>query len=124
MSQKLKNNFFNSVSFKLTLRFTIIFVVFGFIVFAAAYFTIKYRLDRQIDESLVEEMMEMEILYNEGGIERLKKEMENEASPVGINKEFFLILSTNAEIIASTDLQFWPGLKPIKSQIDKDSMKL
>lgn len=119
MSQKLKNKFFNTVSFKLTLWFAIIFVVFCFVVFTATYLMIKYRLDKQIVEHLSEEMIEMEILYNEGGIQKLRKEMVNEATPIGIDKEFFLILSTNAEIIVSTDLQYWPGLRPIKPQVLK-----
>ena len=66
MQPRLKNRFFDTVTFRLTLWFTIIFIVFGFIVFAATYFTIKHRLNSQIDENLIEKMMEMEILYNEG----------------------------------------------------------
>jgi len=119
MSRKSKNNFLNSVSFRLTIWFAAIFTMFCFAAFIATYLMTKHSLNKEIDEAIAEEMMEMEILYNEGGVAKLKKEMENEAAPAGIDKEFFLILSTNSKVIASTDLQFWPGLKPIRSEVNK-----
>jgi len=119
MSPKSKNSFFNSVSFRLTIWFAIIFTMFCFAAFIATYLMTRHSLDKEIDEAIAEEMMEMEILYNEGGVAKLKKEMENEAAPTGIDKEFFLVLTTNFEIIVSTDLQYWPGLKPIRSEVKK-----
>ncbi len=116
MLQKSKNSVFKTVSFRLTLWYMLSFAVFCAVMFVAAYLMIMFQLNHRIDEELSEEMIEMEMIYEKGGLPLLKEELLQEADPAGIDIQFFLVLSPQLDLLAFTDLKYWPDLQPFRVQ--------
>jgi len=127
MSLKSKISIFKTVAFRLTLWYMFSFTVFCAVMFVATYMTITSQLNHRIDESLLEEMKEMEMIYKKGGLTLLKEELLDEANPVGVDVQFFLVLSQKLNLLASTDLKDWKGMQPFRVQAieaDKTSCRI
>ncbi len=100
----------NTLSMRLTLWYALIFI--GFLVFALliAYIAVDSKLNLDIDEDLKEDVVEFNYFFVEGGLERIIQEIEEETTTESMDGEFIRLLSTNGEVVYSSNLSEWGGL--------------
>lgn len=97
-------------STKLTLWYAITFFFFLLISFCILYFSVNTVLESNIKEDLVEDIAEFRSLYNEDGLDEIKREIRNEGATEDSNDEFIRLLSMDGKEIISTNLESWKGL--------------
>ena len=109
-----------STSFRLTLWYALIYSIASVIVYVVAFWTIKSDLTRRVDLEIVEDVEEMEELYNKG-LEEVKEEIEEEMEeePEEIEREFFRFLSRNLTPILTTDITHWEGIDELTPSLLK-----
>lgn len=105
-----KHGLFHRVTFKLTLLHLTLFTAASLIVFLLIYFSLASTLRARVDENLRDDILEYETLFNIKGLNRLQKEFINESKANGNESEFYLLLSPERRILASSDLDPWKGI--------------
>ncbi len=100
----------NTLSFRLTLWYALIFVALVVFAFFLSYLTINSILNQMINEDLGEDVTEFSVMLTKGGVERVTQELEEEASTESMEGEFIRILYANGDEIYSSDLSAWKGL--------------
>jgi len=110
LKPKWRHGIFRKVTFKLTFMHLTLFAAASLIVFLLIYFSLSFALRTRVDESLRDDIREYETLFNSKGINRLQKEFINESKANGSGSEFYLLLSPEHRILASSDLNPWKGV--------------
>ncbi len=113
------NKFPNTLSFRLTLWYSILFVTFLAISLSALYLSINTILNNRIDEDLEEDIEEFSILFKNEGIYAVKKEIDREAKTSDVSEVFLRVLTTNGKQIHASDLSHWKGIHTIQSTLNK-----
>ena len=111
MCSKRDNNFFRTVTFRLTLRYAALFAVLSSVTFGLVYIMMASRLRGQTDERLLSKAKEFQALYVAHGIGALKAEFDREAQSNGIKTVFFRLFSGQGKTLAASDLSAWRGLE-------------
>lgn len=101
---------FQTVTFRLTLYYTILFGVVSLTVFGLVYVTLTANLKQRMDEALRNEVHAFEMFYRINGIDALREEFKWEAEAVGIQRVFFRIISPHLDVMATSDMSAWKGL--------------
>ncbi|MCF6235585.1 MAG: HAMP domain-containing histidine kinase [Gammaproteobacteria bacterium] len=100
----------NTLAFRLTFWYTLVVIILITIIFNASYFSLKKILDQNIEDDLLEGTVEFQILYQNEGLDGVKREIEREIS-LGEEQDFFFQLFNNEGIqIYSSDLSHWQFL--------------
>lgn len=110
LKSKVRRGIFRKVTFKLTLMHLTLFAAASLTVFLLIYFSLASTLRARVDEDLRDDVREYEALFNSKGLKRLQKEFINESKANGSESEFYLLLSPQHHIIASSDLGPWKGV--------------
>ena len=105
-----KHGFFQKVTIRLTLLHLILFATASLIVFLLIYFSLASALRARVDEGLLDDVSEYETLLNTKGLGRLKKEFISESKANGSGSEFYVLLSPEHHILASSALGPWKGV--------------
>ncbi len=125
MFLKKKSNLFQTLAFRLTLWHLLLFSVLSISIFVVMYFSLVSYLKQEMDDELLDTAKEFGELYYTHGIQALKEEFQREARAEGLKRVFFLLISPEGEIEASSDLGSWHGL-PIpsnfSSSLNKDAI--
>jgi len=119
-------SFFRTVTFRLTLRYAVLFAVLSAAAFGLVYVMLASRLGGQMDERLHNSAKEFRALYLSHGLDALKAEFDREAQSNGIKTVFFRLLSNEGKTLAVSDLSAWRGLeaKPTAATIsEKESFR-
>jgi heavy metal sensor kinase len=122
MSSKKKKNIFRTVKFKISLWYAALFAIASAIVFIAVYCALYVSIIKKVDHDLLAFAREIEydaLDENEGNenegingnIHSLNDEFSGEAYSEGSSRIFFILLSPDAKILASSDLKSWPEIK-------------
>ena len=98
-----------TVTFRLTLWYTVLFGLLSLAVFLTVYASLAWHLRQHEDEDLLSEAKEFKAIYSEVGIWGLNTDFRREAKASGIRRVFFLLLSEKSEVLASSDLTHWGG---------------
>ncbi len=106
-------------STKLTLWYGITFFLFLLISFCILYFSVDAVLESEIKEDLIEDIAEFRSLYNEDGLDEIKREIRNESATEDSNDEFIRLLSLDGEELISTNLENWKGLYAFDTKLKR-----
>jgi len=123
MYLKKKGNIFHTVTFRLTLWYTVLFAILALTVFFIMYITLTSNLSQRMDANLLNEAKEFGALYRTGGIEMLKVEFERETQSEGIDRMFCRLFSPSMETLASSDPGVWANLDLQQSKLEDFSNK-
>ena len=110
---------FHTLTSRLTVRYTILFAVLSIVVFVIVYATLSSSLKQKVDKELQEEVVEFGGLYQAQGLATLDAVLQHEAASEGLDRAFFLLLSPEKEIIASSDLSSWQGIDFMPDDLDE-----
>ncbi len=108
MNKRIK--VFQTVTFRLTLYYAILFGVVSLTVFGLVYVTLTANLKQRMDETLRNDVQAFEMFYRINGIDALREEFKWEAEAVGIQRVFFRIISPRLDVMATSDMSAWKGL--------------
>ena len=105
----LKNvtDFFKTVTFRLTLWYSILFGISSLIVFIFIYFFLSSRLKKQTDLELLSKAREFQALYREQGLNALRSEFQRESNSRGIKRVFFSLITPKGKILISSNMKAW-----------------
>ena len=132
MFLKKEDNIFNSLRFRLTVWFSLIFTILYFIVFFMVKWYMTKNLINRTDNILMEKINTKIWLGSlaERDLDFVKKEFIHYSFSEGINNVFYLYLDSTCSVLASSDLTSWRKLyfdrnnipylqdKPSKRQIN------
>ena len=111
MSSKKNNNFFKTLAFRLTLLYTVLFVVSTVVAFACIYMLTSGALIKQVDEDLFGDVEEFSVIYTEDGIAALHEEFSQEAESDGEESVFFRLFDHDGKTLFTTSLAAWGDLE-------------
>ncbi len=103
-------HFPNTLAFKLTFWYTLVVIILITIVFTASYFSLKKTLDRNMEQDLLDGIVEFQILYQNEGLDGVKREIELEMQFGENQKFFFQLFDKDGTKIYSSDLSLWQSL--------------
>lgn len=110
-----------TLSLRLTLWYSALFVLMSVMVYTLFFFSLKTKLLARIDDELSEDLAELAI-----GIEEEKMDfvaiLADELLAEEMDDEFICILNQSGQVVASSNLEFWPGLadKLARFPVDKE----
>lgn len=106
-----------TLAFRLTLWYTLIFLVSSMALFGVVYYTLSTVMDSRISEDLQEDIVEYRQLLAQSGMAVLRQELNQEVA-IGDDKNVFLRLVDNqGQQLFATNLSHWPSIES-----DKDIM--
>ncbi len=108
-------DFPRTVTFRLTLWYTLVFGGLALMVFLIVYLSLTLYLREQMDRALLSKVNEFGALYDSHGIEALRSEFHRETQSEGENNVFCRLLSSDGRKIVSSNLKPWQGLITLKS---------
>lgn len=104
------NSPFKTLSARLAFWYSAFFVVFSGSALLIFYLSINKILHDDLDEDLTEDVMEMQLYLEEGGIDQLKNEIQREITTDDAEDIFIRLLDSNNNIIFSSDTRNWHSL--------------
>ncbi|MGA1979716.1 MAG: HAMP domain-containing sensor histidine kinase [Sedimentisphaerales bacterium] len=114
MFSKRGNNILSTVTFRLTLWYSILLAVLSLSVFIFVYIWMAISLQHNLDKVLLDDAKEFRSIYERDGIDSLKKEFQLEATYEGVKRVFFRMFSPQLDVLATSDMKHWKdiGLPP------------
>lgn len=100
----------NTLSFRLSLYYSLVFMVFLIIALGFSYLLLKKSLDDEAIEDLTEDLHEYSNVYQYGGIEKIIHEMDIDIKGKESDDEFIQLFNTGGQLIHSTNMENWKGL--------------
>lgn len=110
MFSKRGNNIFSTVTFRLTLWYSILLAALSLSVFVLVYIWMAISLQRNLDKVLLDDAKEFRLIYERDGIDSLKKEFQLEATCEGVKRVFFRMFSPQMEVLATSDMEHWKDI--------------
>lgn len=114
MFLKSFRNFLGTLAFRLALWYTIIFTVSSIAAISVCYIMIVSVVKDITDTNLREEFKEFAGIYDKDGIEGVITKLEKEALEEDLTAECFRLLTSDGDIVASTDMNAWNNIGPSK----------
>lgn len=109
----------NTLSFRLTLWYSALFALFFSIALLILFLSIDKILENRLIAELQEDVREFTDLFNEGGMQSVIHEIEQEIKTDDTSKFFIRILSLDGDEIYSTDLNEWKGIHSVQTTLSK-----
>lgn len=109
----------NSLGFRLTLWYTILFAIFFSAALIILYLSIGKILDERLDSELEEEVEEFSELFTENGIQGIGNELRSEEKTDDISEFFIRVLDNSGKQILTTSLEHWRGVHSIETTLNK-----
>jgi signal transduction histidine kinase len=103
---------FDTVSFRLTLWYCLLFTIVSIGIFSVIAYSVGTGLKQRIDEYLLDQAIEIEVLSSTYSSDELKKEMVVWTEIEGTRDTYIRIFGLNPDTILSSDLSQWKGLPP------------
>jgi heavy metal sensor kinase len=111
MSLRKGSKIFSTLTFRLTLWYTALFIVLSLAVFILFYFTLSSNLMLRRDNEMIDDAVEIMPVLARNSPEEIRQYLKDEEDPKDAESEFFMVLSPGMEVVASTDLTSWQGLE-------------
>jgi len=113
---------FQTVAFRLTLRYAVLFALFSAIAFGFVYYLLVRHLSSRTDEDLHESIEEFTTLYHDGTeLDSLRAEFQRESESKGVGKVFFRLVSQDGDLLASSLLRSWSELSHPQTLFNESS---
>ena len=100
-----------TLAFRLTISYAAIFTVSSLLAFFFFYLQIASILRERTDEDLLDDVQEFSALFDEKGIEEVKRTMILETKSDGEKDVFYRLLSADGKSLDSSELFLWGELK-------------
>jgi len=100
----------STLAFRLTFWYTLVVIALITLFFNASNFSLKKKFDQNMESDLLEGIVEFQILYQNEGLDGVKREIEREMKLDGEKKIFFKLYNKNGINIYSSDLTPWQFL--------------
>ncbi|MCF6338371.1 MAG: HAMP domain-containing histidine kinase [Gammaproteobacteria bacterium] len=97
----------NTLAFRLTFWYTLVVIILIMIAFSASYLSLKKKLNYNLENDLIEDILEYKILYKNEGLDGIKQEIEQEMEWGEEKNFFFQLFDRNGIQIYSSDLSHW-----------------
>jgi len=113
---------------RLTLWYTLLFIFMALSIFLYIHTMLSLDLNRRIDEELVDDAKEILQIFENAGIHAAAEEILLEVEGDDRKTNFYRIFSTEHELLAATDLQYWknlakrPEIFPAPGEISYESL--
>ncbi len=119
MLSKKRRDFSRTLTFRLALSYTGVFILSTASAFIVCYLLVASHLEGLTDKILLDEFREFIELYDEGGMDAIRGELALEVETEDPHLTYFRMISENGEVIDGTDTSSWDGLLPDKKSIAK-----
>ena len=110
----------HTLALRLTIWYAAIFAVSSVLAFAFVYMFTAAFVAQRTDEDMGQDLVEFAALFQQEGIERVRKEMTLDTQGTDAKKGFFRLWTRDGRQLAATDLSFWPGLVRAPAQAQRD----
>ncbi len=100
----------NTLAFRLTFWYSLLAITLITAAFAASYFSLKKTLNRNMESDLLEDIVEFKTLYQNEGLDGVKREIERDVKSDEEQKLFFQLFDQNGIQIYRSDLSHWQFL--------------
>ncbi len=103
-----------TLALRLTVWYAVIFAISSVLAFTFVYELTAGFVAQRTDEDLREDVEEFAVLFQQEGIERVRKEMALDTHGKDADKVFFRLWTQDGRQLAATDLSSWPGLVRVR----------
>ncbi len=100
----------NTLAFRLTLWYTLIFALSTGVAFLSFYTLIASFIQKRTDQDLSGQVRRFSTLLSTEGVEAVKESALIEAQAAGVRKVFFRLLSLNGQVFSSSDMSYWSDI--------------
>ena len=119
----MKHNIFNTIAFRLTLRFTGIFTICSSFLFLLFYYLATQTLQNQIDRELSDHASKFSAIIHTSGLMGARQLAILEAQAAGEKLIFFRIVYPTGEVFASSRMSYWKNVHVSKPALQKLSVQ-
>ena len=109
-SKKKKISVFHSFTYRLTLRYTVIFSISLILIFTVSYNFLISGLQNNVDNGLLAEVKEIEQDFFKEGIDQVVTDIHEEFEGIGSGQIFCRLLTSDSKVVAVSDLSRWDYL--------------
>lgn len=109
----------NTLAFRLSIWYAIFTIVFIAVALNASYLTLDKTLTRNIEQDLIEDIGEFQTLYQNEGLEGVKRAIKREMIPGEEDQYFFQLFDKSGKRIFSSDLSHWNDLPENKRLVEQ-----
>ena len=99
-----------TLSFRLTLWYGLIFSISSCLAFLFFYVLITTNLKKQLDDRLSQKISEFEAIYNLQGLDEVKEAALIESRAAGEKKIFFRLLYASGVAFSSSNMSYWRAI--------------
>jgi heavy metal sensor kinase len=110
MYLKRKINFRNTLAFRLTLWYAIVFTISSTLVFLIFYLGVSSYFRYQTDQDLQDQVRRFSILLTSQGTLSLGDSAIIEAEAAGVKEVFFRFLYVNGQVFSSSNMSYWKDI--------------
>jgi len=100
----------NTLAFRLTLWYTLIFALSTGVAFFSFYTLIASFIQERTDQDLSGQVRRFSTLLSTEGVEAVKESALIEAQAAGVRKVFFRLLSLNGQVFSSSNMSYWSDI--------------
>lgn len=110
-----------TLALRLTIWYAAIFAASSVLAFAFVYALTAAFIAERTDEDMQQDLDEFAALFQQEGIERVRREMAVDTQGEEAEKVFFRLWTSDGRQLAATELSFWPGLVRVPEKALRDS---
>ena len=114
MFSKNPGEWFQTVAFRLTFIYMFLAITLSVVAFTIFYLNLTRILTGGVDRFLRIEMDEFTAYYKRHALEEVKLWVIEEAEGEGVNRVFVQLLTTEGNVICSSDLHSWAGVNSLQ----------
>jgi heavy metal sensor kinase len=107
MSLRMRLSLRNTLAFRLTLWYAVIFTLSSGIAFLLFYTLITFIIRDRTDQELIGQARRFATILSTKGAEEVTKDVVIEAQAAGVRKVFFRLLYPNGQTFSSSNMAYW-----------------
>ncbi len=107
MSLRMRLSLRNTLAFRLTLWYAVIFTLSSGIAFLLFYSLITFIIRDRTDQELIGQARRFATILSTKGAEEVTKDVVIEAQAAGVRKVFFRLLYPNGQTFSSSNMAYW-----------------
>ena len=119
----MKHTIFNTIAFRLALRFTGIFAICASFVFLLFYYLATQTIQNQIDQELTNQASKFKAIIHTNGLMGARQLAVLEAQAAGEKLIFFRIVYPTGEVFASSRMSYWRDVHVSKTALQELSIQ-
>lgn len=114
-----KNNFFSSIAFKSTFRYTFIFTFFLLLAFGAIYVFVARYIQNIEDDWLLKEAKQLNEISKKPNLKNVLLKMKEGTKALGTYQVFYCLREKNGKLLACTDKKIWEEILTMQQKESK-----